>query len=154
MGTTNGIPDPAERREKGLEGFHDRWLFRFVVGDLKSSSNFTRMLWSPDIDFHHYKADPKASVSLSELEALRVQADAVRLPVGVTDELVQVRKAMEAEGISCSPRRWKQIRRALQASALIDGRATSTSGISLSSDTRSGPTSTRFPPWKRSSNLI
>lgn len=122
MGTTNGIPDPAERREKGLEGFHDRWLFRFVVGDLKSSSNFTRMLWSPDIDFHHYKADPKASVSLSELEALRVQADAVRLPVGVTDELVQVRKAMEAEGISCSPRRWKQIRRALQASALIDGR--------------------------------
>jgi len=51
MGTTNGIPDPAERREKGLEGFHDRWLFRFVVGDLKSSANFTRMLWSPDIDF-------------------------------------------------------------------------------------------------------
>lgn len=122
MGTTNRIPDPAERREKGLEGFHDRWLFRFVVGDLKSNSNFSRMLWSPDIDFHRYRADPRTSVSLSELEFLRIEAERVRLPVRVMDELVEVRRAMEAEGLYCSPRRWKQIRRALQAAALIDGR--------------------------------
>jgi MoxR-like ATPases len=122
MGTTNGIPDPAERREKGLEGFHDRWLFRFVVGDLKSSANFTRMLWSPDIDFHRYQPDPKATVTLEELEALRQAAEAVRLPVSVCEELANIRKAMGDEGIYCSPRRWKQARRALQASALLDGR--------------------------------
>ncbi|HLS90416.1 MAG TPA: AAA family ATPase [Limnochordia bacterium] len=122
MGTTNGIPDPAERREKGLEGFHDRWLFRFVVGDLKSSANFTRMLWSPDIDFHSYRPDPKATVTLEELEALRQASEEVRLPVSVCEELASIRKAMSDEGIYCSPRRWKQARRALQASALLDGR--------------------------------
>lgn len=122
MGTTNGIPDPTERREKGLEGFHDRWLFRFAVGDLKSSVNFTRMLWSPDIDFHRYEPDPKATVTLDELEALRRASEEVRLPVSICEELAHVREAMDDEGIYCSPRRWKQVRRALQASALLDGR--------------------------------
>ena len=122
MGTTNLIPEAAERREKGLEGFHDRWLFRFVVTDFKSDSNFSRMLWSPDIDFYRYKPDPRAVVTLPELEALRAEAEKVRLPVSVTNELVEVRRAMEAEGLYCSPRRWKQIRKALQASALINGR--------------------------------
>ena len=61
-------------------------------------------------------------VTLPELEALRAEAEKVRLPVSVTNELVEVRRAMEAEGLYCSPRRWKQIRKALQASALINGR--------------------------------
>ena len=47
MGTTNAVPGPEERREKGLTGFHDRWLFRFVVEDLQSDANFMRMLWTP-----------------------------------------------------------------------------------------------------------
>lgn len=122
MGTTNGIPDAEERRERGLSGFHDRWLFRFVVGDLKSAANFERMLRAPDVDFMSYRPDPRASVTVAELEALRAESEKVRLPVAVADELIRVRSAMEARGMYCSPRRWKQIRRALQASALLHRR--------------------------------
>jgi len=122
MGTTNTIPSAEEREQRGLAGFHDRWLFRFVVGDLKNSINFARMLRSPDIDFYAYRPDPRASVSVAELEALRLESENVRLPVALADELIRIRAEMDARGIYCSPRRWKQIRRALQASALIHGR--------------------------------
>src|SRR5690606_24831066 len=70
MGTANSIPGLEERREKGLTGFHDRWLFRFVVDDLQSDASFMRMLWSPDIDFRTYEPDPSAVVTIEELDHL------------------------------------------------------------------------------------
>lgn len=122
MGAANQIPDAHERRERGLAGFHDRWLFRFAVDDIKNTSNFTRMLWTPDIDFYQYEPDPKATVTIAELELLQAEVERVRLPVGICEELVAIRKAMEGEGLYCSPRRWKRICRALKASALLDQR--------------------------------
>jgi len=122
MGTANAIPGPEERREKGLTGFHDRWLFRFLVDDLQSDASFMRMLWTPDIDFRTYRPDPSATVTIEELDHLAQLVDKVRVPVSIYEELVRLRKAMQAESLYCSPRRWKQIRRALQASALLDGR--------------------------------
>lgn len=123
MGTTNQIPGPEERREKGLTGFHDRWLFRFIARDLQSDSHFMRMLWTPEIDFQRYEPDPDATVSIAELEHLAQEASRVRLPVAIAEELARVRRAMQAERLFCSPRRWKAIVRAMQASALLDGRS-------------------------------
>src|SRR5690606_15709067 len=45
------------------------------------------------------------------------------LPVAIAEELARVRRAMQAERLFCSPRRWKAIVRAMQASALLDGRS-------------------------------
>ncbi|MBO8140703.1 MAG: AAA family ATPase [Firmicutes bacterium] len=122
MGTTNAIPGPEERREKGLTGFHDRWLFRFVVDDLQSDASFMRMLWTPDIDFRTYAPDARATVTIEELDHLASLSAQVRVPVSVYEELARLRRAMQAEALYCSPRRWKQIRRALQTSALLSGR--------------------------------
>jgi len=93
-----------------------------VVDDLQSDASFMRMLWSPDIDFRTYEPDPSAVVTIEELDHLNQLVDTVRVPVSIYEELVRLRKAMMAENIFCSPRRWKQIRRALQTSALIEGR--------------------------------
>lgn len=122
MGTTNSVPDEEERQEKGLTAFHDRWLFRFVVDDIKSDSNFMRMLWTPDIDFHAYEPDPNATVTVDELEHLAQLSEKVRVPVAIYEQLADIRRSMQEESLYCSPRRWKQIRRALQTSALLDGR--------------------------------
>ena len=122
MGTANAIPGPEERREKGLTGFHDRWLFRFQVEDLQSDASFMRMLWTPDIDFRTYQPEPSATVTIEELDYLAQLAETVRVPISIYEELARLRKAMQAENLHCSSRRWKQIRRALQTSALLDGR--------------------------------
>lgn len=122
MGTTNAVPGAEERLERGLTAFHDRWLFRFVVDDLKSDANFMRMLWTPDIDFQSYVADENATVTVDELEHLAFESEQVRVPVTVYEQVAQLRKAMQAESLYCSPRRWKQVRRALQTAALLDGR--------------------------------
>ncbi len=122
MGTTNSVPSPEERQEKGLTAFHDRWLFRFVVEDIKSDANFMRMLWTPDIDFHTYAPEEDAVVTVDELEHLARVSEQVRVPVSVYEQLAELRRAMQDEAIYVSPRRWKQVRRALQTSALLDGR--------------------------------
>lgn len=122
MGTTNVIPPPEERLEKGLIGFHDRWLFRFLIDELQSDANFMRMLWTPDIDFHSYTPEPRATVTTDELDVVAAHAAEVRVPVAIYEQLVQLRKQMRELGLSCSVRRWKQIHRALQTSAFLDGR--------------------------------
>lgn len=122
LGTTNAIPPADERIEKGLTGFHDRWLFRFFIDELQSDSNFMRMLWTPDIDFHNYTPDPDATVTTAELHLLAAQTARVRVPVAVYERLVQLRNAMNEHNIRCSVRRWKQIHRALQTAAFLDGR--------------------------------
>lgn len=122
MGTTNAVPGPEEQQEKGLTAFHDRWLFRFVVDDLQSDANFMRMLWTPDIDFHTYEPDENATVTIDELEHLAGLSEQVRVPVAVYEQLAKLRREMQEESVYCSPRRWKQVRRALQTSALLDGR--------------------------------
>lgn len=122
MGTTNVIPTAEERLEKGLTGFHDRWLFRFFIDEVKSDANFMRMLWTPDIDFHTYVPDDGATVTADELERVAAESTRVRVPVAIYEQLVQLRKTMGEQGLTCSLRRWKQIRRALQTSAFLDGR--------------------------------
>lgn len=122
LGTANTFPSPEERREKGLAGFHDRWLFRFMVGDLESDSNFMKMLWEPDIDFQTYTADDDAVVTPEELDAVAAAASRVRLSVGISEELARIRKRMPSEGLYCSPRRWKLIANAMRTAALLAGR--------------------------------
>ena len=80
------------------------------------------MLWTPDIDFRTYQPEPSATVTIEELDYLAQLAEMVRVPISIYEELARLRKAMQAENLHCSSRRWKQIRRALQTSALLDGR--------------------------------
>lgn len=122
LGTTNTIPTWDERVEKGLTGFHDRWLFRFLIEELQSDAHFMRMLWTPDIDFHSYEPDPAATVTADELELIAQESARVRVPVAVYERLVQLRKTMQEHNLQCSVRRWKQIHRALQTAAFLDGR--------------------------------
>src|SRR5690606_36317740 len=122
MGTTNAVPGVEERQEKGLTAFHDRWLFRFVVEDLKSDANFMRMLWTPAMSFHACEPDGDAVVTVEELQHLADVSEQVRVPAAVYEQLAELRRAMQEESLYCSPRRWKQLRRALQTSALLDGR--------------------------------
>lgn len=122
MGTANELPSPQERREKGLAGFHDRWLFRMVLRDLESDSHFIRMLWSPDVDFQSYRPDPAATVTTAELDHLAREASRVRVPVAIYEEMARLRQNLQAQGLYCSPRRWKQACKALQTGALLEGR--------------------------------
>lgn len=122
LGTTNGIPTRDERVEKGLTGFHDRWLFRFLIDEIRSDVNFRRMLWTPDIDFHTYVPDPDAVVTAEELSLLAAASSRVRVPVAVYEQLVELRNAMQERNLQCSVRRWKQIHRALQTAAFLEGR--------------------------------
>lgn len=123
MGTTNSVPKSDELEEKGLLAFHDRWLFRFQLEEIREDRNFLRMLRTPDIDFAQYQPDPDSCLTVEELDFLCAEADQVRVPSAVYDELLGVRDQMLAAHIPCSPRRWKQIRRALQTAALLDNRS-------------------------------
>ena len=122
------IPGPEERREKGLTGFHDRWLFRFIARDLESDSHFMKMLWDPGDRLSIVRARP-TTVGTEELEHLAEAASRVRLSVAIAEELARC-AGMQAEGLFCSPRRWKAIVRAMQAAALLAGRSDVTETIS------------------------
>jgi MoxR-like ATPase len=111
FGASNEMPQGDD-----LSAAWDRFLVRVVVGYV-SERGFRRLLTLAP-------PPPTVTVTLDELTALQRAASAVLLPDSLLDALEALRKALLAEGIAVSDRRWQQSMGLIRAAALMDGRAT------------------------------
>jgi MoxR-like ATPase len=111
-----------EYLEPELAAMWDRFLVRLRVGDLEQDSNFAALL-----DQAVSKSTAPAvrtTVHLTDFQhAVDFGVPAIKLPPGVVDSIVKLRKELRAEEIMPSPRRWKQAVRLLQAAAYMGERS-------------------------------
>lgn len=107
-----------EYLEPELAAMWDRFLVRLRVGYIEQDSNFAALL-----DQAVSKAGAPAvrtTVTLTDFQhAVDFGVPAVKLPPGVVDSIVKLRKELRVEEIIPSDRRWKQAVRLLQASAYM-----------------------------------
>jgi MoxR-like ATPase len=116
VGATNELPEEDE-----LLALSDRFLLRYEVDYLKEEFLFLRMLSLGE------REAPVATVSLEELAALRVKAQAVEVPERVKRDLLELRRALAEKGVVASDRRYRQALSVMKARAALAGRARCTS---------------------------
>jgi MoxR-like ATPase len=120
IGASNEVPDPDD----GLDAIYDRFLVRTRVEYLTDESAFATMLAS---------GGEVSSVPHADLAAEHAQVRKVKVGQDTVQALVALRKALIAEQITMSDRRWKQSIRILRASAHLDGRTTVDPELDLAS---------------------
>jgi len=103
-----------------LKALFDRFLFRFQVSYLKDESNtrklIERSLSTPD--------ELSAVLTSKEVEQLRKYCRAIPLPADVRDTAITIRRMLEQSlNYTISDRRFVKSFRAMQASALLNGRS-------------------------------
>jgi MoxR-like ATPase len=116
LAASNELPDEDE-----LAALYDRFLLRFTVGYIEQDARFAELL-RRDTKEAEAAGPPAASLSPAELLELQQAATEVRLPDGVVQELVAVRKKLGEEGVVASDRRYRQAVQVLKAAALLAGR--------------------------------
>lgn len=109
FGASNELPKSEE-----LEALLDRMLLRYDVRYLESEANFDRMVRAPE---------PQLSMVLGREVLHAAQQEATR--VLVTEDTIEgmkaVKRALAAQGIVASDRRWKKMLPLLRASAYLAG---------------------------------
>jgi len=111
FGASNELPQGEE-----LAAFWDRMITRLLVTYV-SDSSFGQLLRAAT----QVRSAP-TTLDLADLEALQQTAAGLPIPNTVYDAMVTLRKDLAAKGITASDRRWMQMLRFLQASALMEGR--------------------------------
>ena len=110
IAASNELPEGEE-----LNALFDRFHFRKKVDYIHEPGNFVRML----------ELDPNyelPSFSLEDLEAAQLEVDEVRIGRDTKDTMVEIRSAMQMEGLIASDRRYKQSLLALKAMAWLHDR--------------------------------
>lgn len=116
VGASNETPDPRD----GLDAFYDRFLLRYDVRRLMNPDNIDAVIWgSLDVEV--------PTLSWADVEVMAEVAKTIDGTDEVKRSVRAIRDALEAEGIQVSDRRWRKIRRLLQAQAAISGREVITS---------------------------
>lgn len=111
VGATNEVP-----AEEALMAFHDRFLVRVPVAGV-SDAAFGELLTLVPAD-----AAPAESIDGQTLRALIAARDRVALPEDVVGALSALRAVVQAQGITVSDRRWRQLVGLLRSAALTEGR--------------------------------
>jgi len=113
IAASNELPEGEE-----LNALFDRFHFRKKVDYIHEPGNFVRML---KLDM---SATELPTFSLEELQAAQAEVGEVRIGRDTTDTMVEIRSAMQMEGLIASDRRYRQSLQALQAMAWLHGRET------------------------------
>lgn len=109
VGASNEFPQGEE-----LNALFDRFLVRFVVQYISEDAGFERLLRG-----NHTS---KTTLTAKELEAEQDAAAKVTIPDKVLAEVVGLRRALAAEGIAVSDRRWRESLGLVKAAAHLAGR--------------------------------
>jgi MoxR-like ATPase len=110
IAASNELPEGEE-----LNALFDRFHFRKKVDYIHEPGNFVRMLnLNGDYELPTF--------SLEELYAAQAEVAEVKVGRDTKDTLVEVRSAMQMEGLIASDRRYKQSQLALKAMAWLHGR--------------------------------
>ncbi len=118
FGASNEMPQGDD-----LEALWDRFLLRLEVGYL-SQGGFDRLLAGATAALAARTQAAPTLLPQAELAALQDQAAALPIPADIAGALGGLRRDLERQkGIVASDRRWMQSLRALQAHALLEGRA-------------------------------
>lgn len=109
---SNELPEGEEQA-----AIFDRFLLRAHTRDLSDADFLTLLEREPRLS-----AEPK-KISLTTLQALQEETDAVRVPGEVKNKLVDLRAALRVEAqAEFGPRRWLQGLSVVRAHALLSGR--------------------------------
>jgi MoxR-like ATPase len=114
VGASNELPDDREE----LGALWDRFLLRYVVGYIRDTKNFEKLLAPRPVQTTH--------ISVGELEAAQNEVKLVAIDK-IVPYVIQLRKKMQSLNIPVSDRRWKQCLSLVQANAWLEGRAVATS---------------------------
>jgi MoxR-like ATPase len=109
---SNELPEGEE-----LWALFDRFHFRKRVDYIHEPGNFARMLRGEN-------DTELPTLTLDDLFAAQEQVQAVAIPDAIEDTMIDIRSDMQMEGLIASDRRYKQSRRALQATAWLYERDT------------------------------
>jgi MoxR-like ATPase len=110
FGASNELPDEEE-----LTALYDRFLLRFLVDYIGEEFRFLKMLEGTS-------AGGRTTLTFEELADLRARADAVAVPGGILRAIAELRRALAAQQIIASDRRWRNSLAILRAHALLFGR--------------------------------
>ncbi|MGH7906577.1 MAG: AAA family ATPase [Candidatus Binataceae bacterium] len=110
FGASNELPDEDE-----LTALYDRFMLRFMVDYLSEEFRFLKMLEGNGLA-------TRTVLSFAELEELSAVARAITIPGGVIRSIAELRRALAAQQIIVSDRRWRNSLAVLRAHALIFGR--------------------------------
>ncbi len=114
FGASNELPDEEE-----LTALFDRFMLRFMVDYISEDFRFLKML-------EGVEAGARTMITFAELGEIRASAAAVKLPGGILRSIAELRRALAAQQIIVSDRRWRNALSILRAHALIRGRTTVT----------------------------
>jgi len=118
IGASNEMPQGEE-----LAALWDRLHLRIVVEDIKDDANFIALIAGEGGGAGKFEAAPSATIALDELKTAQAEVEAVQFSADLAAEVGKLRRELAAEGITASPRRWKEAVRIVKAKAWLDGRA-------------------------------
>jgi MoxR-like ATPase len=107
--------------DESLGALDDRFLVRLVVPYLTSDDSMRKLF---DMD----GAAPATctKISLDELRAAQAEVAALPLAADAREALIEIKHALEREGVAISDRRWRSCVRVLKAKAWLDGQTAAT----------------------------
>ncbi|WP_423792601.1 AAA family ATPase [Methanocaldococcus indicus] len=107
---SNELPEENE-----LLAFYDRFLFRKVVRNIKAFDDLMKLL---DLS-EEYK--PKTKMSIDELKNLQKEVEKVDIS-SIKKDIINIKFALENEGITISDRRLKKSVKAVKSYAYLNGK--------------------------------
>lgn len=110
---SNELPEEDE-----LGALYDRFLFRYTVGYIEKDHLFLRLLSLDD----QVDSEPTAVLEPGDLADLQARVRTVAIPDTILEDILEIRRELNTEGVIASDRRYRQSLAALRASALLDGR--------------------------------
>lgn len=110
FGASNELPDEEE-----LTALFDRFMLRFMVDYIGEEFRFLKMLEGG-------APGARTTLTLAELDALRAAAAAIPVPGAILRAIAELRRALLAERIVVSDRRWRNSLGLLRAHAILNGR--------------------------------
>ena len=112
LAASNELPEEDE-----LGALYDRFLLRFTVGYIGQDHRFARLLRLDD----ESSSEPVV-LTHDDLDQLQHQAGQVEIPDTVIEDIIDIRRTLNTEGVIASDRRYRQALGALKAIAFLQGR--------------------------------
>jgi len=109
IGASNEYP------EEGLEALFDRFMFKFWIGPIANRDSLKSLLMAG-------VGEVLATLTDSELQALKDRVDAVQWGEREVDTLLNIKAALEEENMFASDRTWVNCIKILKATAVLEDR--------------------------------
>lgn len=113
VGASNETP-----QDESLAALYDRFMLRYVSDYISDEANMANLLLTSP-------AAPakQTTIDLSELMLAHKEAQSVNVSQDIIREIISLKRAFAAAGITASDRRWKHSIDVVKAVAYMDGRA-------------------------------